>query len=179
MLRTVCLSLFLAAGAASARAQATGVLRVESVPAQAFVQVDSLRVGPTPAEVAVAPGPRRVRVRVYYAGYDPLDRVVVVPAGEVVAVRAVLVRQTGVVTFSGLPPGAVATIDGATTDGATGGGPTSVPTGDVRVRVDVPERRPAEAVVRVVARGETAVRYGLRVLDAPTAALAVFAPGAV
>jgi hypothetical protein len=65
-----------------------------------------------------------------------------------------------------------------TVDGAPADGPTAAPTGDVRVRVEVPGRRPAEAVVGVEWRSETRVAYGVRRLDAPALSLSLFAPGA-
>ncbi|HEX8386009.1 MAG TPA: PEGA domain-containing protein, partial [Rubricoccaceae bacterium] len=99
------LAVLRAAPASAQSAPAPGVLIVESEPARAFVQVDSVRAGPSPVGVPVGEGLHRVLV--LYAGYDPFEQTVRVRLGETVRVWAPLVRRTGTVTVEGLPAGAV------------------------------------------------------------------------
>ena len=147
-----------------------GTLLIESDPPGAVVLVDSVRAGRTPLQADVAPGVRRVEV--LYVGYEPFVASVAVRTGATARVDAALVRRTGALSVGRLPAGATVTVDGAPVEGTV-----AVPTGEARVRVDVPGQPPAEAVVRVESRTETQVAYGRRAFDARTAALAVFAPG--
>lgn len=176
MTRTAVFLFLLAAGAAQGQtpaplpAELPGVLRVESDPPRAVVLVDSVRIGPTPVEVPVDAGLRRVRV--LYVGYEPIERSVTVRPGEVSRVAVTLVRRTGLLTFSNLPAGATVLVNGAPASGVT-----AAPTGDVRVRVEVPGQRPLESVFRVEAQSETTVEYAPRVLDGQALTFALFAPG--
>lgn len=154
----------------STAAAQTGVVVVESVPPGAIVRVDSARAGRTPLRATLPTGVHRVELT--YAGYDVFATSVSVQPGAETTVSAALVRQTGTLTLADLPAGATVTIDGVPA-GAT----ATAPTGPVRVRVEVPGRRPAERTVRVEPLATTRVRYRARGVDPVALSLALFVPG--
>ncbi len=96
-----------------------GVLHVQSDPAGAWIELDSLRVGTTPATLNTV-SPAQHRLRIVLPEYRAYERMVDCTASDTMSVNATLIPEFGFVTIQADPPEGRVVLDG--TDWAAGSG---------------------------------------------------------
>lgn len=143
-----------------ALARRLALVRIETEPAGAAIQVDRAELGDwgtTPRTIAVPPGTRRVVLTL--ADHEEVSLEVEAAAGALRTARATLPRRVGGVLVEADPPEARVTVtcDGETVATGPASTPIDVPVGSCVVRIDSPGRRSVERSVTVLAGTETRV----------------------
>ena len=158
-------------GASPADAQA--VLRIDTTPARAYVQLDGVRVGRAPLVLPVEPGTRRLRTGL--VGYAADERTVEVAAGDTLDLQITLADRRTRIRIEGLPPAARVTINGAHAPG----GELTTESGPTTIRVDIEGRRPLTVETEVAPGEQRVLTYGTAVRPSAVPAFSLLAPGAV
>jgi hypothetical protein len=129
---------------------ATTTLMVDSPVDIALVSLDGQAPEPVPLIREVAPGDHHLIVRA--AGYEPVDRKVLVPQGKMKSIDLPLEELPATIAIRA-EPGAMVVVDGRTEGATPLAAPIHVGSGEHRVRVGMSGRKPYSRDLRV-GRGE-------------------------
>ena len=142
--------LLIASAALAARESATGLVRVETVPAGSTVYCDGTAYGTSPAAIAGLPEGNHILVA-EKEGYQTLRRTISTLEGEQTTVTLNMEAQTALAVIHTDPSGADVTIDGISR-GKTPLLITDLPLGKHRVKLEVTGFQPKEVELNAADR---------------------------